>query len=126
MNYKIGYQFSKFEDLQEGMITNISDSFDVVEIAIIDEGTEREKLREGSPDNIYLERLDRCLFNAVQGKTVYIKMNSGYKGRINYLHADVDGSNLGLSDVYKKDEVDKALKIKADVTYVDKKIENCK
>lgn len=122
MNINIGYQFLKLENVTEGVITNISDTYDVVELAIIDEGTEAENLKEGIPENIYLERLDRCLFNATTGKTVYVRMNTGYKGIINYLHADVDGSNLGLSDVYKKAEVDRALGLKADTVYVDGKV----
>lgn len=122
MNINIGYQFLKLENVTEGVITNISDTYDVVELAIIDEGTEAENLKEGIPENIYLERLDRCLFNATTGKTVYVRMNTGYKGIINYLHADVDGSNLGLSDVYTKEQVDKSLALKADVVYVNEKV----
>lgn len=114
MNIKIGYQFLKLE-VQEGVLTNISDTNDVMEIAIIDEGTEEENLKEGVSENIYLERLDRCVFNGT-GKSVYVRMNTGYKGVVNYLHADVDGSNLGLSDVYTKQQIDDLLRGKVNKT----------
>lgn len=108
MNLKFGRDFNKLE-VKEGILENTSD-YVIVELCIVNQ---REQPQVNKLGNINLYPRDKHIINLVE-QDIWARAVNDVVGELNYLEADVNGSDISLTDYYNKQSIDEKLEQKSD------------
>lgn len=108
MNIKLSNKFIKL-DVVEGILENTSKN------TIVEISRTKDSPVENIPANKLIGFNSKYLFNLEQDEFLYARVSNRLNGSVNYLNADVNGSDLGFGEGYDKSEIDEFLKNKVDV-----------
>lgn len=108
MIYIVTENFTELEK-KEGLIENVGEVD--IEVCI----TDKEPVI-GSPDNVILSKHNKLPFTTENtSKKIYLRTLTYKNGKIDYLEVDVNGSDLGLGDIYTKKQIDTMLNKKVNI-----------